>query len=75
MRQKKKFENKYPYRIMYLTVRGNWHKIDFMAKSDAEAIQKMKKIRTSGWIQYEVFQWQYMGCRRYRWIGIKPTKI
>lgn len=70
MRQKKTFENNYPYRIMYLTVRGVWHNIDFMAKSDDEAIQKLKKMRKDGWIQFAIFKWRYLGYRRYKWFLI-----
>lgn len=75
MRQKKTFDNKYPYRVRYLTQRGNWHVYDFMAKSDAEAIRQLKKMASFAWIEYAVYQWRYMGCRRYRWLRIYPPKI
>lgn len=75
MRQKKKFENKYPYRIQYITQRGIWHSIDFMARSDAEAIEKLYSTYKWGWIEYAVYQWRYMGNRKYRWLRIYPPKI
>lgn len=74
MRQKKTFENKYPYRVRYLTQHGNWHVYDFMAKSDAEAIRLLKKMASFAWIEYAVYQWRYMGYRRYRWLRIYPPK-
>lgn len=75
MRQKKTFENRYPYRIVYLTQRGNYHNLDFMAKSDAEAIRRLKRMAKFAWIEYAVYQWRYMGHRRYRWMRIYPPKL
>lgn len=70
MRQKKIFENKYPYRIVYCTESGNWHIYSFMAKSDAEAKRQIKNMKSSSWIQYCVQKWQYMDFRRYKWVTI-----
>lgn len=75
MRQKKTFENKYPYRITYITQRGIWNDIDFMARSDAEAIEKLNSTYKWSWIEYAVYQWRYMGNRKYRWLRIYPPKI
>lgn len=74
MRQKKKFEHRYPYRIVYLSQRGKYHVLDFMAKSDAEAITRLNQMKKWAWNEWAVYQWRYMGCRRHRWLRLYPPK-